>query len=84
MPEIDWDTLDYDDPCALYQALNKQYLRYIAGELDQEVEIDGRRVRFTPTSLAKFEHLLNRLKAECAAKTSGRRRRFAAVSRHLR
>jgi len=80
--DVDWSQVDIDDPCSLYSVLYPKYLALMAGEAVQEIEIDGRRMKLAQTSVKSFGEFVNKLKAECLAKTNGRRRRFAAVSKH--
>lgn len=82
--EINWSAIDYDDPCALYHVLQPKYLALIAGDAVQEVEIDGRRMKLAPASAKALGEFVTKLKAECQAKTTGKKRRFAATSRHCR
>lgn len=81
--DVDWSALDYDNPCGLLEILRPKYMALLAGEAVQEIEIDGRRMKMTPTSLPALEITVNRLSAECSAKSTGRRVRRAAVSRHF-
>lgn len=82
MADVDWEALDYSDPCALLAVLRPKYYALVAGSLEEEVEIDGRRVRFARTSLPQFKAVVKELESACAAQTSGRPKRRALSSRH--
>lgn len=82
--DVDWSAIDYDDPCAFYQVMQAKYAALLAGDAVQEIEIDGRRMKLAQTSLKSLGEYVQKLKAECMAKTTGKRRRFAATSRHCR
>ncbi|HRD76833.1 MAG TPA: hypothetical protein PK264_13010 [Hyphomicrobiaceae bacterium] len=74
---VDWDALDYDDPCALLTKLRPAYYRLLAGDAEEEIEgTDRRRVRFQRSDLKGLAAVIADLEAKCAAK-SGKRRRFA-------
>ena len=78
---VDWDALDYSDPCALLAALRPAYYRLLAGDAEQEIEgTDRRRVRFQQTDTKGLAAVIRDLEGQCAAK-SGRRRRFAMTGR---
>lgn len=78
---VDWDALDYSDPCALLDTLRPAYYRLLAGDAEEEIEgTDRRRVRFQRTDVKGLAAVIADLEAKCAAK-SGRRRRFAMVGR---
>ncbi|WGD30161.1 hypothetical protein AncyloWKF20_20830 [Ancylobacter sp. WKF20] len=65
-------SLDTNDPCALYEALYAFKLRLIAGERQEEVEITSpltrRRVRFTAANPEALDAELERLRAACDAR----------------
>lgn len=78
---VDWDALDYSDPCALLTALRPAHMRLIAGQSEFEIEgTDRRRVRFNRADIKALEAVIRELETQCAAK-SGKRRRFAMQAR---
>lgn len=78
---VNWEALDYADPCALLAALRPAYYRLLAGEADFEIEgTDRRRVRFAQTDLKGLAAVIRDLEGQCSAK-SGKRRRFALAGR---
>lgn len=78
---VDWNALDYTDPCALLDVLRPAYYRLLAGETETEIEgTDRRRVRFQESDAKGLAAVITDLEVKCSAK-SGRRRRFAAVAR---
>lgn len=78
---VDWDALDYSDPCALLAKLRPAYYRLLAGEAEEEIEgTDRRRLRLQRGDIKGLAAVIADLEAQCAAK-SGRRRRFALVGR---
>lgn len=74
-------TVDADDPCALYAALQKVRLRLIAGESVNDIWIQDfngqRRTRFTGASMHELEAEMARQKDLCQQSTGGRKARFA-------
>lgn len=78
---VNWEALDYSDPCALLAALRPAYYRLLAGEADFEIEgTDRRRLRFAQTDIKGLAAVIRDLEGQCSAK-SGKRRRFAMTGR---
>lgn len=78
---INWEALDYSDPCALLNALRPGYYKLLAGEADFEIEgTDRRRLRFHQTDIKALGNVIRDLEARCGA-AQGKRRRFAMVGR---
>lgn len=78
---VNWDALDYSDPCALLAALRPAYYRLLAGEADFEIEgTDRRRLRFAQTDIKGLAAVIRDLEGQCSAK-AGKRRRFAMTGR---
>lgn len=78
---VDWESLDYSDPCALLQTLRPVHMRLISGQSEFEIEgTDRRRVRFNRADIKALENVIRELESQCAAK-SGKRRRFAMQAR---
>lgn len=77
---IGGQSVDADDPCALWQALYAFKLKVLAGEKVEEVEIrspvTNRRTRFSAANIAALDNELGRLQRACEAK-KGKRSRFA-------
>ncbi|MBB3771535.1 hypothetical protein FHS55_002134 [Angulomicrobium tetraedrale] len=80
MVTIAGQSVDADDPCALWQALYAYKLKVLTGEQVEEIEIrsplTNRRTRFSPGNIAAIEAELRDLQRACDAK-SGKRTRFA-------
>lgn len=74
---INGQTVDADNPCALWQALYAVKLQIISGEVVQEMTLQSPVTRetviFGPGKLAALEQELGRLHAACQAKQTGRR-----------
>lgn len=78
---MDWDNLDYSDPCTLLTQLKPVQYKLAAGAAEEEIEgSDGRRVRFQRGSLPQLRALISELERECQAKSGGRRR-YALIGR---
>jgi len=72
---MDWDNLDFTDPCALIGQLKPVLFKLSAGAAEEEIEgSDGRRVKFHRGSIPQLRTLISELERECKQKTSGRRR----------
>lgn len=74
---IDWDALDYDDPCALRNALRPAFYRLSAGDAEVSVEAGDYKATFAQADLVQLGKLLEQLEAECNRKNGATRRRFA-------
>jgi hypothetical protein len=74
--EIDWESLDYDDPKALLAVLRPKYFRMLAGDAEEEISIKGETVRLARTSLPQLKKVIQELELQ-----SGKRRQFAGVAR---
>lgn len=77
-----FDTVDYDDPCALLAVMRPAYYKMIAGQSAMQVTYTGgngttKTVMFHRTDLSRLSTLITRLEAECAEKQGKPRRRFA-------
>lgn len=76
--KIGGETVDTDDPCALYQALYAVKLKRLAGEAVEESEIRSpatlRRIRTASVPIAELDRELALLAQACDLKTSARRR----------
>lgn len=77
---IDGQSIDAEDPCALWQAIYAVKLRLAMGAETMEIEIRSsvttRRVRKNTADLKFLDQELARLQVACEAKR-GRRARFA-------
>ncbi|MBB2841455.1 UNVERIFIED_ORG: hypothetical protein GGE64_005238 [Rhizobium etli] len=84
---IGGQTVDLDDPCALYQLLYTAKLQRLAGEQVSEVElrtpVGQRRMVSVPAAAAELDAELRRLSRECERKL-GRRSRYAICGRMTR
>ena len=84
---IGGQTVDLDDPCALYQALYTAKLKRLAGEQVSEVElrtpVGQRRMVSVPAGAAELDAELRRLSRECDLKL-GCRSRYAIRGRMMR
>ncbi len=78
---INGQTVDGDDPCALYQALYALKIQMLAGESVTEIEVQDpvsqRRTVFNKTSQTDLDGELLKLATACTRKTTGRPGRFA-------
>lgn len=74
--EIDWESLDYDDPKALLDVLRPKYYKLLANEGEEEISFKGETVRFTRTSLPQLQKVIRGLELQC-----GKRRQFSGVAR---
>lgn len=78
---INGETVDADDPCALYLALYRIKLKRLAGEQVAEGTIRSpvthRQMVYATVPLAELDRELNALKTACEAKTTGKPARFA-------
>lgn len=77
-----FDTLDYDDPCAILAAMRPAYYRLMAGQSAQQVTYTAgngtsKTVMFHRTDATRLATLITKLEAECAEKQGKARRRFA-------
>jgi hypothetical protein len=78
---IDFEALDYSDPCALLAAMRPAYYELIAGKGAQSVTFTAgngttKSVMFHRTDISLLSALITRLENECAEK-QGKRRRYA-------
>lgn len=73
--EIDWESLDYDDPKALLAVLRPQYYKLLANEKEEEISIKGETVRLARTSLPHLKKVIDDLEMR-----AGKRRRFAGYA----
>lgn len=81
---INFEALDYDDPCALLQTLRPVRMRLITGNGVAEVrQSDGRTMKLQSADLAALDRLIAQLENDCAVKQGKRRRRFAATAGSL-
>lgn len=81
---IDFDALDYDDPCALLAALRPARMRLIAGSAVTEVrQSDGRMMKLEKGDLDALGRLVAQLEDECRVKQGLRRQRHAATAGSL-
>lgn len=87
MVTIDGNSVDAEDPCALYQALYAVKLKLLAGDRVEEIEIrspvNQRRLRVAASNIKALDDELMRLASACSAK-SGQRTRFAKRIRFVR
>lgn len=78
---VNGQTVDADDPCALYQALYALKIQMLAGESVKEIEVQDpvsqRRTVFNQTTVTALDAELLRLSTACTRKTTGRPGRFA-------
>lgn len=72
---MDWDALDYSNPCALVEQLKPVLYKLAAGAADEEIEgSDGRRVKFHRGSIPQLRTLISELERDCQKKNGGRKR----------
>lgn len=86
---VDFDSLDYSDPCAVLTAIRPAYYQLVAGQAAQSVTFTAgngtqKMVTFHRADLSRLSSLISTLEQQCAA-ASGRRRRFAVrTGGHIR
>lgn len=72
-----FDGIDMRDPCALWPKMQEIYDRLLAGEQVVSTRFGNDETRWQATNMPALAKRIQELKAECAAKSSGRPRRFA-------
>lgn len=75
-----WDTLDYDNPCAVLAVLRPIYYRLRSGQRVVEVQHQDTRTRFDQTSLKDLGEQIAQLTLECQAAQTGVSRRHAIIA----
>lgn len=78
---VDWDALDYSDPCALVTVLEPAFYRLSVGDAEIEVQNETYRARFVQADLDRLGQLIGRLKQQCNRATGATRTRFAIRGR---
>lgn len=75
-----FDGVDLTDPCAVKDVLEAQYYRVLVGETVLRIGSGPDQVTYSQANANALLETINRLKAECEAKTTGgkRRRAFSA------
>lgn len=77
MPRSIFDGIDMTDPCAVWPVLQQALDRLLAGEMVTRARFGEDDIEFNRGSISAMQSRIRELKAECQAKTSGRRARFA-------
>lgn len=79
---VNFDTLDYSDPCAVLAVMKPAYYRLMAGQAAQQITYTAgngttKTVMFHRTDATRLSGLIAKLEAECAEKQGQARKRFA-------
>lgn len=69
--------IDLDDPCRAAKILRGLRIQISAGGQTETVRFGDDEVRYGKANLTALDEEIERLSAECAATSGGRRRRFA-------
>jgi len=66
---IDWQNIDFNDPCAIYEALAPTYYQLLegGGGGTKRVEIEGRVVEFHQSNFKDLSAKMEELRALCKA-----------------
>jgi hypothetical protein len=71
------DGVDLKNPCEVWPILQGAYYKLLAGDTEVRVRFREREVELARSNLALLKAEIDRLKAECERKTTGRRGRYA-------
>lgn len=72
---VDWENLDYDDPCALLAVLRPAYYQLLAGQRVVETQHGETRSRFEQGDVTALKALIADLTSQCQAANGGTGRR---------
>lgn len=81
--EINGVQVDFDDPCAVADALRKAELSIVTGGGVATSRFGDDEVRWHASNITRLRELISRYEGQCAAK-SGKRVRFAKRVRFVR
>lgn len=84
MAEVNWQAIDWSDPCAALAVLRPAYYQLIAGAKKISVKYGETEVRFSDTDVKALGAVVAELESKCTAKQTGRPSRFAIAAGYRR
>lgn len=77
---VDWSTIDFDDPCAVLNALRPLLYQRMGGGTVTETQHGDTRTRFAEMSVRELAAEVRRLEPLCKAQQTGKSTRSVIIA----